>query len=922
MLDSRFRAASAALLVAFLTTCGGANSLRIEVGATRSPESMGDRVDAVARQVGQRLAELSSRRRALDSSSVPFSVPMRATLTQGGLPLPTVRGASRGPEAGGGLTLAFETTGDRAFPSDYRAYLQQVFAAAEPAMTAVFGPPATAGTVRVLSYEADIPARQAVAGGVYVVNGPLGPEIRFPVYQSPASTAVNFIHCLLLAYQADKVTPFDAYNEGLVRAATMQVARVPGSIPSVTADSIEQTLDNLYDISASYHWSNYPGVGAPSFIAPNLLTDPLPVGGSTGGAYLLRYKMAGTAWSKVLTQYPAFIRSFNQSLFAAPSLYQTEVDLVQLGQTTLNSVAGAPGATIEGLSFADWALRQAILDTRRNAGLKVVPEVFPLSPTAGSADFGPFAVILHAFRTSSAGSETLLDGTSYPLYWRNDFTRFFTAVQDDRMSVTGGYGSVAPNFPARTSANVPYRVAIDLPFQSKLVRLYVPAGSIATGAAPTAKNFYGTLVGFDGQNGLSLQVDSAAGVSTIPITDGAFGATIDASLFDAAQMVRIRLLQGSSILVDQRIAKGKGPMAVDLRSPASDTSFVFARENRLVGVGFPIDPYRPNPADTLSLPDNQTLVARWNPFFSRYDFYPSEGEFRQGLGYFVRGATTSGILVQGRTSEKTPLSVALQPGWNLVSLPSSTAVTTLDVQATTTTQAVVPWSEARGVLVGDTFFTFNPDPGNPDAGSLLPATTFEPGKAYFVRCLASEGAVLVFRNGATRSRSMQTLTKALAHARELRDPAALRKGGGVTSGNTGNTGKGGGNGLSTWIANIQVRSTQGQYCEAVLGMQSGAQAGIGVEDHPLPTGPGGFQMSFSQHGNLYRDVRPILSGTRYRVTLSGLIPGTQVSFVPQFWIGSANLTVHGLPGGSQTLPRTGLAFWPTTSTMTLEIEAR
>lgn len=859
MIEQKRARATAVALILMTVAASASADIYVDVTSARGTSEYGTLAENAARNYTQRLAILSQQRLNLDRFNQEFSMPVRVILTQNGQPLPTrTRSGSRGPEAD--ITLSFETTGPRIFPSEYRTQLESTFSSAKSAINGVFGAPFAPGTVRVLNYDADIPARQAVSGGIYIPNAPGGPEIRFPVYLSATSAGINFVHTLLLAYMGDRQLPFDAYNEGFVRAATMRVSRVPGVIPNSTSEAVEQTLDSLYDNSRNYQWSNYPGLGAPQFIAPNLLTDPLPAGGSTGGIYLLRYKMAGTAWAKVLTQYPGFIRSFNQYYQLNASAYQTESALQGLGQGVLNLLAGQSGATIEGLSFAEWAQRQSILDTSIAPGLKLVPEAFPFTATPATSDFGVFGIILNAFRTSSNGNETLLNGTSYPIYWRTDFTRFFTTAQDDVIPINGGYGSVVPNFLRDEGNNTIYRAAVDLPFQGKNVRLYLPAGAYSTGTNPAPNNFYGTLVGYDqSTTGLQIRVVYSGGEAVFPVFDRAFGGTITNTAFENEQSLTIQLRNATTSAVIQTfvVNKGKGDLAVDLRSPGSFLTHTATLPARLGSFSIPIEPNRPEPAIVTGIASNQLLLGRWNSFLGRYSLYPDEGEIRQGLGYFARPSTPRNISVTGRTSETTPLAVSLQPGWNLISVPGTSSVTTANIQVTTSTQAVFTWAQAAGNTVGTVIFKFDPDPINPDLGTLTPATTLVPGQAYFIRALPDEGAVLLF-NSPNRSRSISQNQTVPQGTTEQRLPF-LGWGGTVFR--------------NAWQSRLEFTSTAGHYSVVELGQRPEATFGPDRYDEPLPVSLGGFQATIFNGDNLFRDIRPIRELDHYQVRLIGLIPG-------------------------------------------------
>lgn len=886
------RAALAALVFA-LGSLSQAADLFVEWSPSRGPGTYIDAAEQAVRNANQRLAELSESRLALMPNRPTFSQPIRVILTQNGQALPVNRIAS-GRSGSGDITLQFDSSGSRAFPTDYQNQLIGTYSASKSAMDAVFGPAAVGGIVKVLNYDADIPARQAVAGGIYIPNAPNGPEIHFPVYLSATSAGVNFIHTLLLAYTGTNSYPFDAFNEGFVRAATMKVARVPGAIPNSTSGEVEQTLDSLYDASAVYHWSNYPGLGAPTFIAANLLNDPLPIGGSTGGIYLLRYKMAGTAWAKLLVQYPGFIAAFNDYYQRNPGAYTSESDFAGLGQGLLNLLNGNPGATVEGLSFAEWMQRQAILDLNLNPGLKLVPEAFPIAGAAATNDFGVFGIVLNVFKTSPTGSETLLSGLSYPIYWRNDFTRFFTTAQDDQIPIAGGYGSVVPNFLADESANTIYRVAVDLPYQGKNVRLYLPAGAYSTGSNPTPKNVYGTVVGYDGSSAsLQVRLTWPGGVAAFPVVKGAFSGTISDPNFALEQSVQVDLqnIGTSAIVASTVVNKGRGDFSVDFRSPGSFRIFSTNVSGALQSFSIPYEPLRPNPARIFGLADNQMLIGRWNAFIGGYQFYPDDGEVGQGLGYFVRPPAATPLSVPGRTSEDTPLAVSLTPGWNLVSAPVDSTVTTANILVTTTSQAVSTWAEAAGSLVGATFFKFTPDPVNPDRGTLVPATSFEPGQAYFVRSLSNDGAVLVFGAG-SRGR--------------VASPAAP----------TGYPVPG------AWRSRFEVTSALGHYSVVELAQSPGTSRGYDREDQPLPLGPGGFQAQLLNGESLYRDVRPPKNMEVYTLSLTGLTPGVRywIKNVPALGQKSFSLYIRG--GSTMVSPGGQTSFVASSTAETIQVVNR
>ncbi|MBS1707453.1 MAG: hypothetical protein JSS65_01890 [Armatimonadetes bacterium] len=886
------RAALAALAVLVCTESRA--DLRVEVGGSRSRDSVGNQVDDAARLYNHNLAVLSEAARRMHGDKAVFSQPVRAWLTSEGKALPTPssgRGRGQGP-----ITLQFDSSGSRAFPSNYQAFLQSVFAAAQPTLDTFFGQPMKSGTVKVLNYDADLPDRQAVSGGVFVPNGTSGMEIHFPVYQNDISAAVNFIHTLLLAYTGDTPYPGDAYQEGFVRAVTMVASRVPGVIPNnPTASDIEGVLDGLYDASAEYDWSNQPGLGGPAFVAPNLVNTQLPVGGSTGGVYLLRFKMAGTAWAKVLAQYPTFVAQFNSAYVANPAAYQTRTAIAALGQTTINTLAGSGSATVEGRSFSDWLDRQWVLDTRLSPGLKLVAEAVPIPPSV-SDDFGVFGIVTNAFRVDSAGNETLLTGRCYPLYWRPEFTRFFMSAQDDIVQVGSGYGSVVPNFPSDVFATQFYRVCVDLPFGGKVARLVLPAGAVATATNPIANNVYGTITGYAADSSVySVVVEWVGGSQAVQAQNLAFGMTISDTNFEKAQSVTVKVFKnvsGSAVEKFRRVvSKGFGPLVLDLRTPESDASFALTTGAKLSLLGLPLEPYFTNVADAFGMTDANALVARYDPVLSRYSFYPDEGEARAGLGFFVRPPAASTVTVKGLINRNTPTSVALQPGWNMVSPPDDSTLTTADVQVTTTSQSVGTWASAAGTLVGTTVFKFVPDSVNPDVGTYLPATTFDPGAGYFVNALDANGAVLVF-NPKSRGRAASASTLAVSNR-------------------------------TVWSADLQATSSAGNFSVAVVGAAAGGSLLANPHlDDVLPPRTGGFQMAIEQGADFYRKTLPTTSKS-FTLKLDGLRSGVVYTLQANRLAGAKTLVVK-LPGGrNQTLrPGSNVHFAALSATMRLEVTAK
>ena len=851
-----------AVALSLAAAIGSAQSgLWVEIDPTRSPRDQGLQVDQAVRQFATNVATVTKkprerlRRAGAWTPEVPFSLPTTVLLSS--------RGRQLAPRkrAPGDISLVFDAAGDRAFSTAYRDLLQNIFNVAKPTLDIVFGIASSAGPVLVKNYDADIGDRDAVAGGYFMPNNGTGqPEIRFPVYASDEAAAVNFVHCLLLAYVGPSAYGFDAYQEGLVRAATMKVCRTPGALPA-TLDGglVEGVLDNTYDVGPFYDWFNQRALGGPQFIANNLRADPLPPGGSLGGVYLLRYQMAGSAWQKLIAENAGFIAEFNSRVYANPGSQNNVAQLLAIGQASLDAVKGIANARVEGLLFADWARRQFILETHATRGRRLLVQPIPIVNGLGGADFGVFDVSATYFLSQSGGNESLLSATSYPIFWDHEFNRVFPGAQEDVISIAGAYGSVTPNLP-NLYGGASYRATIDIPVADQVARAYVPVGSIATPTNPVPNNFFGTVSGLNLPQGSTARVRAfinSTPVVDAPVSRGAYGARVTLATYLNYVRLRVEVVQvtgpNETVLLTRFVNKGPGELALDLRI-GGDTTYMPAG-GLLKGiqmVGLPIEPYASAAGDLLNLPENQIQLARYDSTTVTYDLYPNTGAVTQGAGYFLRlNQAQPAFTVAGRIHPRTPVTVKLRPGWNLMSNPLGENVPLSRVFVVKTTQSPDRYVDAVGNDIGTEFFGFvrgsnDAASGAPETGTMVAVTAFEAGKAYYVRVLAPEGVNLVFFPAGMSSKP--TPPKAPA-------PPIVQ-----------------------WQMRAHLLGTRSI---AFVGQSSSATQSLdNREDAPMAPRTGGVQLTIDGGVPLYRDMRKLNAPSLYRLRFEGLTKGKsyQVQF--------------------------------------------
>ncbi|HLO98944.1 MAG TPA: hypothetical protein VK171_10150, partial [Fimbriimonas sp.] len=601
-----------------------------------------------------------------------------------------------------------------------------------------------------------------------------------------------------------------------------------------------------------------------------------------GGLFFQRYQMSGSVWQKVLAEYPNFIKSINLALRSNAGAANNPASLIALGST----IVGA--GTIEGDTYANWVKKQHILDTRNTVGTKIHSQITPITSGLSLPDFGVFSIEATAFSTDANGNETLLSGASYPVFWDKDYNRILPGAQSERIDIAASYGSVVPNF-ADENAGIPYRVAVDIPFQDRIIRQYVPAGSIATPASAAPSDFYGTVIGLLTPAGSTMLVRAQIGSEIVdaPVTNFAFGKIIGTANFLAARSLLVKVITktGAGVettLLTRTVNKGPGPLALELgAAPVTTTSFSGPLPAGVSMIGITGDPLSTALEDVLGIPSNSFLGARYNSSKTNYDLYPTSGAVLGGQAYFVRLPGSVSSSWQARLETRTAISIALRPGWNMITCPLGVETNFANVEVVRTTNFPRTYLGASGNDLGDTdspilgkdVYRFVPglaDPfsGLPEGGSYTAATSFTPGVGYFIRCLAPEGVTLLFK---LASSSSSGLTQPI-------NPDFV----------------------------IENKVTRGkETTSAFAGMSANAKNTFDAKyDSNLPPSFGGLQLSIANTDRRHRDIRSMTNVMTYRLHATGCQVGKVYSYSFQVQRGRATqIQIKNVQNG-QTLTYT------------------
>ena len=644
-----------------------------------------------------------------------------------------------------------------------------------PELKQVLGTPLWTGNVTVLNLDPKLNTNDEILGALLIINGN-DVTIDFPNFREDQVTFLAMAQVMAQAFHGPLRTGYDAWEQGMARAAAVVAAQ---DLKSYNGTAIDPANGFFY--APGYDLLNQPALANNTFSPATKSGQPLNIT-TLAGMLVPRLQMSSTAWLKCYIENHNFFAQFNAAYYTAVTADST----VANDTVRLRNIAKSVLPTIELQDFDAWFEQQHVLDTSVSQGAKLfayVQPTFPSGTTAAGA-----AVFIVYYQTTSVGDEKDLDGTAQIIYWDYSFQNRLFLPTFETVSIVKGFGTVAPIF-VNIGGTPPdtMRIAMDFPVNSQYVRVYFPAGQTGAIAKPeTSTNFSGVIVG---ANSGSLNVVFDNGASFImDVTQGVFGAKAVAPATVPSNFSRTRFTftptGGTTALSSQRNvyirpdtdALGGVEPLFQLLVPAVSTTLAHTFPAGAQMLSLPIIPFSNDIAKVLGVDKTKLLLAQYRqdiqapPAADKYLRYPSLPLYQPGLGLF--GSFQNG-LVANLTGQSTDiqqdLTVPLQYGWNQIGTPYNlnlNLTSQLFVQYLGGDVLSLPDAITRGIVAAGVM-GYSPTTGYADitsatAGAGFPQNTLEPWKGYWVRVLVTEGVNLSYINPNAPTRRIKIKSRAIA----------------------------------------------------------------------------------------------------------------------------------------------------------------
>lgn len=291
------------------------------------------------------------------------------------------------------------------------------------------------------------------------------------------SSPDNVCHEMIHAFRDDNVIHSASFEEGMTRAAEVEVFNRLAAYQHPFDENHSYTLDVYYEDL------NRRAIGSQ--------------GGNFFAGYvsaLLRYQLAGYAWAKVYLENNGFFSNLNAALYARalsdPDVLGNENKLIRL--------VAAVQASVEGLAFGAWYLNQAVLNTHPPSGAFLYHRI------------NEFTV--DRFSRFAGGSESMQGNA--PIQWA--VYDYLGGALDSGAATTSSLGTASfiPAIPANYTGQIRVQLTGDTadgPISDSALRSWGNEEGVF-GIVPDSLTGSLTITPLDGQ----------AAPSTVHVTNGSF----------------------------------------------------------------------------------------------------------------------------------------------------------------------------------------------------------------------------------------------------------------------------------------------------------------------------------------------------------------------------------------------------------------
>lgn len=522
-------------------------------------------------------------------------------------------------------------------------------------LVSLYGPPAAGGTLTIIK-SSDVNEQE---GGIFDAVKMTLQLASVPADLSTTDTTyagIPLLHLVLHAFHAPAIIGFDAWEEGMARAAALVTY-------TLLHPEFDPTLDMQY-LLPLYDTLNQPALACPSIFTAGV--DYMP---------LWRIGMVTSAWLKLYAENStgSIFKLFNAAYYAQYAGDPTAAGNLE----TLKSLMAGVLPSVEGEGFLTWYNQQYALQPTVQLGNRIYIFAVPLQEN--------IPLILHYYNSSSSVdgqghtvvTETPLSGTARFDFASWDGIALFPeegynpSIDYNTVTIpTGsdpGIGTLDPSF---------YNIG-DPPTQRLRIKTTIAGLSViiyyaywSRGDDTNENSFFGSVVGAD-TGTLRIMMPGIA-LPDLQLTQGAFSVKLQSGSLTYFTKVRFDYISADNQTTSFYRDVGPGFYAPTLIGQWPQTAAL--SHSFLAGpslVSFPLTPQKTDVAQLFSSTDPAFPFAWWDPTLAKsdkYRRYPDVPVIKPGVGYWLNlPGVQTGVNITGTTlTIDDPHTTTLQPGWNLI----------------------------------------------------------------------------------------------------------------------------------------------------------------------------------------------------------------------------------------------------------------